>query len=125
MVCIVVLILSLSFAACGSMPPQEPGTATTMVTVPDNWGFLDLPSIDHLMNPSDDYIGVTMSGDQETILAQAVAGAQRSGWEETRRKAIFDGYKVFFDGTDGSQLSITTTPRGTQVELTAVIAPPE
>jgi hypothetical protein len=121
--------MGILLAGCGLIPSStlpEPGTAATpMVTVPDNWGFLDLPSIDHLMNPSDDYIGVTVSGDQETILAKAVAGAQRSGWEETRRKAIFDGYKVFFDGTDGSQLSITTTPRGTQVELTAVIAPPE
>lgn len=100
------LTFSLSVASCGLMPtttPQEPATATApMNPVPEHWAFLDLPSIDRLVDSSEDYIGVTLSGDQDTILARAVAGAQRSGWQETRRKEIVDGYKVFFDGAYGS-----------------------
>jgi hypothetical protein len=126
---IILLTFGFLVAGCGWTPspaPTEPGTATApIVVVPDNWVFLDLPSIDRLVNASDEYIGVAVSGEQDTVLARAVAGAQQGGWDETRRKDVFDGYKVYFEGSDGSQLCISTRPWGEQVELTATIAPPE
>jgi hypothetical protein len=117
---IILLTFGFLVAGCGLTPspaPTEPGTATApIVVVPDNWVFLDLPSIDRLVNASDEYIGVAVSGEQDTVLARAVAGAQQGGWDE---------YKVYFEGSDGSQLCISTRPWGEQVELTATIAPPE
>jgi hypothetical protein len=125
----VLLPIASLLAGCGLMPSSpspEPATAPRpMVPVPGNWAFWDLPSIDHLVTASDEYIAVTVSGEPDTVLAQTVANAQGSGWKEKHRKDAFDGYTVFFDGIDGSQLSISTTPRGAQVELTAINASPQ
>jgi hypothetical protein len=105
-----VLLITASAVGCSTpAPPLAPVLAPS--AIPAEWTFLELQSVERILESSDTSFTALASGDIEMILSTSVANAVAAGWTEVDRTAIFGGTTVFFDGTDGSLLTVTVSPK--------------
>ncbi|MFT6142645.1 MAG: hypothetical protein ACJAZO_001706 [Myxococcota bacterium] len=119
-----VLLVTASTVGC-STQTSAPTPPVAAESIPAEWAFLGVHPVEQVLTSSDTSFMALIAGDVETTLQTAVTTANAAGWTEARRRTVFDGTKVFFDGSDGSLLTLTVSPEGASVLVVSTIAPPE